>query len=450
MSAERTLADRRREKPPTRVVRVDVVNGPDMGRSRELPTDDPLAVGSADGNALVLSDRKVSRYHLELAATEGGVRVTDLGSLNGTWIGLVRVQQAIVPAGTRLALGDTLLEVRDASVPDAGGEGTAPVIPGFVAHGRAMRRIAIELARLGPSMVSVLVQGETGTGKEVVARALHGLSPRRDRPFVVVDCGSLPATLVASELFGHERGAFTGADRKRAGAFERGHGGTVFLDEIGELPLAVQPALLGVLERRQFRTVGGDREIDVDVRVVAATHRDLRAAVNLGTFRADLYYRLAVARVVVPPLRERPEDVEPLVLRFAREVLGQSAELPFSEETMEALRRHPWAGNVRELRNVVESALAMGRVQLEDDVPAAAQPSPSAATSSAVDASAAAISGATLGPYADARAQAVERFERDYLVALTTRFGANASQAARFAGMDRNYLVSLLRKHGLR
>ena len=203
-----------------------------------------------------------------------------------------------------------------------------------------MQEIGRTVERLAQSNVSVLIQGETGTGKELVARAIHDLSARAKRPFIVVDPGALPATLIASQLFGHERGAFTGAEKRQEGAFELAHGGSIFLDEIGELPLAVQPALLGVLERRSFRRLGGKEDIQVDVRVIAATHRDLRAEANQGTFRADLYFRLAVARIEIPPLRERPEDIDPLVAHFAAEITGAPGFL-FSEATMSALRGAP-------------------------------------------------------------------------------------------------------------
>jgi DNA-binding NtrC family response regulator len=203
--------------------------------------------------------------------------------------------------------------------------------------------------------------GESGTGKELFARAVHEHSKRADGPFVVVDCASLTPTLVASELFGHEKGAFTGADRRHQGAFERADGGTIFLDEIGELPEQLQPNLLGVLERRRFRRLGGRDEIEVDVRVVSATNRDLRAEVNAGTFRLDLYYRLAVVRFAVPSLRERPEDIPILIEHFLREA-GETA--PMGEvvppAVMAGLQRHHWPGNVRELRNYVEATVAMG------------------------------------------------------------------------------------------
>jgi len=302
-----------------------------------------------------------------------------------------------------------------------------------VAASPSMHEISCAVERLGGSNVSVLVQGETGTGKELIARAIHEAGPRAKGPFVVVDAGALPATLIASQLFGHERGAFTGAEKRQEGAFELAHGGSIFLDEIGELPLAVQPALLGVLERRSFRRLGGKEDIQVDVRVISATHRDLRAEANQGTFRADLYFRLAVARIEIPPLRERPEDIEPLVEHFAREITGAPG-LPFSEATMAALRAHRWSGNVRELRNVVESALAMGTVSLDG----LASVAPDTARSGAIV------------PYRAARAEALAAFERRYLRSLIEATGGNASAAARAASMDRPYLLSLLRRHGLR
>ena len=427
---------------------VELVEGPDVGLRYECAEARPLTLGAADDNDVVLRDPQASRYHLELSRTPEGVHVQDLGSLNGTWFAGARVHSAVVTPGplARLRLGQSVLRVLDGAVLDdaagASNRGAAvPAIEGLVYVGGAMTEVAAAVHRLGASRVTCLIRGETGTGKEVVARAIHRLGVRADGPFEVVDCGSLPATLVASEFFGHERGAFTGADRQRIGAFERAHGGTVFLDEIGELPLAVQPALLGVLERRQFKRLGGETPIDVDVRVICATHRDLRRAVNDGSFRADLYYRLAVGRLMLPALRERVEDIEPLVAAFVRELTGEPGATVFGPATLEALRKHPWKGNVRELRNVVESALALGRVHLArtDDGEARAPLGEAALSSS---------EGAL--PYRDARQAMIERFERSYLEPLIERCEGNASKAAREADMDRNYLVSLLRKHGLR
>jgi DNA-binding NtrC family response regulator len=296
-----------------------------------------------------------------------------------------------------------------------------------------MRRVVSTIEKLGPTMVSVLIEGETGTGKEVIASAMHAKSPRANKPFVIVDCGSLPPTLIASELFGHERGAFTGANRRHTGAFERASGGTLFLDEIGELPLDVQPTLLGVLERRRFRRVGGEQELDTDVRVLSATHRDLRASANTGRFRADLYFRLAVSRIVIPPLRERPEDLPALVAHFAEQLTGRSDSPGLDPRFLASLSAQHWGGNVRELRNLVENAIALGTDQLPED-PATTSP-----TSALFD-----------GSYRDARARAVSDFERSYLTQLIQSCNGNASEAARRAQMDRAYLLSLLKRHGLR
>ena len=420
---------------PVRLVhklRVAVVAGADAGTTCAPDDGARLAVGTAEDNALVVRDPAVSRYHLELSRTPAGVEVIDLGSRNGTWVGNVRVQRAIVAAGTQLRIGDTTLAVEDAGSSVAPPPADVPRTADLVGESEAIREVARLVHKLARVDSSVLIQGETGTGKEVVARAIHEASPRRDKELVIVDCGSLPASLIASILFGHEKGAFTGADQRRAGAFERADGGTVLLDEIGELPLDVQPALLGVLERRAFTRVGGSQPVSVDVRVLAATHRDLRAEVNAGRFRADLYYRLAVAKVFLPPLRERPEDIEPLVAHFVQRLTGV-AELGPLAPAMDALRAHPWSGNIRELRNVVEAALVMGELDLGGGAPARV-----------------AAPAGELPSYRDARATALARFEAEYLKTLIERADGNASEAARLARMDRPYLLTLLRKHALR
>ena len=296
-----------------------------------------------------------------------------------------------------------------------------------------MRALRSKVERAAAVSTTVLLQGESGTGKELIARELHERGERASGPFVIVDCGALSPELVASELFGHERGAFTGAETTHIGAFERADGGTILLDEVGELPPQLQSALLGALERRRFRRVGGSREISVDVRVLAATHRDLPATVRAGAFRLDLLYRLSTIRMTAPSLRARPEDLEPLIDHFANGVRPhQLAE----EAVMESLRSYGWPGNVRELRNLVEATIAMGELP------------PLVETSGAT--------GATFalpGPdhdYAGARALVLEQFERHYLALLLAGTDGNVSAAARHARMDRSHLTELLQRHQLR
>ena len=298
---------------------------------------------------------------------------------------------------------------------------------GLVGDAAAMRALFALCEQAAGADSTVLVEGESGTGKEVLAEALHRASPRAERPFVVVDCGALAANLVESELFGHEKGAFTGADRARAGALEEANGGTLFLDEIGELPLEQQVKLLRALEARQVRRVGAARTKPIDVRIIAATHRRLDRLVAGGQFRADLYYRLAVIKVHVPALRDRAEDILPLARRFLAELkpsLDPSALL--SDTVSSALVAHPWPGNVRELRNVVQRLVLVG--ELATDVRAPMAPP----------------------EYEAARRQALDDFERDYCRAILAHAGGNVSRAAAAAGLSRQMLHRLLRKHDLR
>jgi DNA-binding NtrC family response regulator len=414
-------------------LRVEVIDGPDRGA--HAVGSDALSVGTAKDNALVLGDFTVSRYHLEATPHPGGVLVVDLGSTNGTYIGAVRVERAIVPPGTAITLGGTTIRFDDAVKRTLATAGEVHQHAGMIARSPQLLKLFTDIERVAATPTSVLIVGESGTGKERVAEALHTRSGRANEPLVTIDCGALSSALLASELFGHERGAFTGADRTHVGAFERARGGTVFLDEIGELPAADQVSLLGVLERRRFRRVGGSQDVEVEARVIAATNRDLRAEVNNGRFRHDLYHRLAVVVLRLPPLRERREDILPLVEHFARE-LGSTGSLEsvFGAETLARWQRHPWPGNVRELRNAVEAALVVG---------------PGAYSEHAMsDASLA--GGGPLLPYKDARAVIVREFERDYLTRLLGDANGNVSQAARAARMDRSHLIDLLHRHGLK
>lgn len=425
-------------KPVTvRSLEVVVTEGPDAGKRATAP-EDRLTVGTTRSNHLVLTDPTVSRFHLELIAGDNGVRVQDLGSRNGTWLSGVALEKARVPIGTVLEIGRTKIELLDAAQKTIASH-RAPVLHGLLGATPQMRRLMATLERAAPTAIAVLIAGESGTGKELVARALHDQSDRAAKPFVVVDCGALTPSLVASALFGHERGSFTGAEKRHIGAFERADGGTVFLDEVGELPLELQPQLLGVLERKRFLRIGSDRELTVDVRIVSATNRDLRREVNRGTFREDLYYRLSAVNIDVPPLRHRVADLPLLIEHFMREA-GSNAPLEqlFPAAVLDQLARHHWPGNVRELRNFVEATVVMGEfpsMRRGDDV----APGSFEFGESVLQMT-----------YGNARAAVLDAFERHYLAHLVGTTQGNVSSAARIASMDRSYLIKLLQKHGLK
>ena len=422
-------------RPGVQVVatlRVEVVEGPD--KAAHVVGGDVVSVGTARDNTLPIGDFTVSRYHLEVAARSNGIVVADLGSTNGTYIGAVRIERAIVPPGTLVRLGGTTIRFDDAirRTVTAPEHADPAATFGMIARSPTMLRLFVDIDRVAPATTSVLIVGESGTGKERVAEALHARSGRAGEPLVTIDCGALPSALLASELFGHERGSFTGADRMHPGAFERAGSGTVFLDEIGELPAADQASLLGVLERRRFRRVGGTTELECGARIIAATNRDLRAEVNTGRFRHDLYHRLAVVVLRLSPLRERREDILPIVEHFARELGADgSAEQVFGAETLARWQRHPWPGNIRELRNSVEAALIVG---------AGDHFEPAAETPEA----------GPLPIYKEARATLLHDFELGYLQRLMVVAGGNVSQAARLAKMDRSLLIDLLHRHGLK
>ncbi|MBW2734807.1 MAG: sigma 54-interacting transcriptional regulator [Deltaproteobacteria bacterium] len=345
---------------------IRVLSGADTGKSMQLERGS-LLVGSATSNDMVLTDSKVSRAHLELRVLDKGLEVRDLGSRNGIYIGKVRMPECIVRESTVLRLGSTelLLEQADEEVSI---DDKKERLGDLVGASLPMRRLFGLIERIAPADVGVLIEGETGTGKELVAQEIHRLSGKPGKNPIVVDCGALPSGLVESELFGHERGAFTGAVTSREGAFALADGSTLFLDEIGELPTETQPKLLRVLESMRFRPVGGSKERSVSVRVVAATSRDLSDEVAKGRFRSDLFYRLAVVRLRLPPLRERMDDLPQLVKTLARRIAGQEVVIP--DVVMEKLRAYPWHGNIRELRNTLHQALALrtdGILELPED-----------------------------------------------------------------------------------
>ncbi|HSD90753.1 MAG TPA: sigma 54-interacting transcriptional regulator, partial [Kofleriaceae bacterium] len=332
--------------------RLRVIVGPDVGASFET-RGERTVLGSHESADLVLTDPTVSRFHCELVVEEGRVLVRDLGSRNGTLIDGVTVLAGYLTPGCVITVGRTQIHVE-------AGENVVRLqlsdrqrFGGLVGSSRAMSALFATLERAAACDSTVLLQGETGTGKDVAAGSIHQESARRDGPFVVVDCGSIAPNLIESELFGHVRGSFTGATTDHAGALEAANGGTLFLDEIGEIPIDLQPKLLRVLERREVKRIGGTEVCSVDVRIIAATNRNLRAEVNAGRFRADLYYRLAVLDIQLPPLRERDEDLAVLVGHML-ELLGATDDpraAPLrSPELLATLAQHPWPGNVRELR----------------------------------------------------------------------------------------------------
>ncbi|MBS2027204.1 MAG: sigma 54-interacting transcriptional regulator [Deltaproteobacteria bacterium] len=321
---------------------------------RQLKFDaDEISLGKDEENQVVLDDRFVSSFHARITRTGRGFWLRDLGSTNGTFVNGSRVREVEVEPGSAVRLGETelVLELPGPAVGDG-------VFQGMVGRDPSMQQLFDLIDRVAPAGVSVTVFGETGTGKELVARAIHARSGRRDRPFVPVNCSAIARELIESELFGHEKGAFTGADRQRIGAFEEAHGGTIFLDEIGELPLELQAKLLRTLENGEIKRVGSSKPITVDVRVVAATHRDLLARSRKGEFREDLYYRLCVFPLTLPPLRRRQTDLA-LLTDFFVGKFSSGARVEVTAAARQKLASHPFPGNIRELRNVIHRGLLL-------------------------------------------------------------------------------------------
>jgi DNA-binding NtrC family response regulator len=415
-----------------------VIDGPDRGRACRL-ADTDVVVGTDPAADLTLSDDRVSARHATVRVDGSRFVVRDLGSTNGTWFEGSRVSDVTVPAGSTLLIGRSALRVEPEAQPLDVPPSQARRFGELVGESLAMREVFAVLERVAAADATLLVEGETGTGKELVARAVHDASPRRRGPFVAVDCGALPEGLLESELFGHVRGAFTGAAQPRAGMLVRADGGTLFLDELGRISATVQARLLRVLEERVVRPLGGDSERSIDVRVIAASRDDLDAEVAAGRFRADLMYRLAVVRIAIPPLRTRREDI-PLLVRELLRRRGFADEPP-SGPGLDRLLAHGWSGNVRELRNVLDRALALApAAQRFADLPIRVDGGPLAGDGLAVR---------TDLPYAEAKAVMLHELERRYLADVLAREAGNLSAASRTSGIDRKHLRTLARKHGL-
>ena len=439
MNVQRITSQIERQAAGSRPCCLRVIRGPDAGHEVVIPPVG-LVIGADPAAHVVLADPAVSGRHLSVVPRPQGFEVTDLGSRNGTFLDGIALTSATVPLGSVLLVGTSLVQLLPGEERIAIEPSAADSFGGLHGTSPLMRAAFALLERAATSDASVLLTGESGTGKELAARAVHDHSRRSQGPFVVFDCGAATETLVESDLFGHLRGAFTGAVAERPGAFARAHQGTLFLDEIGDLPITLQPKLLRLLETGAVTPLGGSRSERYDVRVVAATHRDLWEETARGTFRADLYYRLAVVEVQLPPLRRRPEEIPALVRLFLRR--HGVREDGVAGPNLDALLAYSWPGNVRELRNVVARAAALARPGASfGDMPillrgpaAAAEPT---------------VLGRADRPYHDAKAEVLARFEHDYLRDLLARHGGNLSEAARRAGLERKYLYRLLDKHAL-
>lgn len=429
-----------------RRARLACLNGKEQGNSW-LMEREVIHIGSLDTGDVVLTDSTVSRRHAEISRTPDGFILRDLGSTNGTFVGPVRVKEVFLAPDTHFRVGrselvftpiDEVIEVEPSQ---------AERFEGLVGQSVVMRELFNILERIAPTDLTVLISGETGTGKELASRAVHERSRRKGKAFVVFDCGAAPANLIESELFGHERGAYTGAVESRAGVFEQADGGTIFLDEIGELPKALQPKLLRVLEQREVRRLGASKSKAIDVRVVVATNRDLRLEIEAGRFRADLFYRLAVVELKLPPLRERMSDL----LLLEEHLLTHAPHNPgvqyISTEVEAIFQSYHWPGNVRELKNVIERALPFCdgpevRISALPDALRGATKHPLAIPTKVIapnhDASVS---------FKDAKDSIIDAFERQYLVDLLEQHGGNVSRAARTADMDRKSITRLMKKH---
>ncbi|MEM9491364.1 MAG: sigma 54-interacting transcriptional regulator [Myxococcota bacterium] len=432
-----------------------------------------IHIGAMDDNDIVIADDTVSRHHCRIVQEDTGYVLIDARSTNGTFINGVRIREAFLHPGCTIAVGQTQIRfnARDEEVeilPSANDQ------CGFLIGGNArMREIYAIIEKIAPTATTVIIEGETGTGKEVVAQTIHSLSPRKDKDLIVFDCGAVPPNLIESELFGHEKGSFTGAVMTRQGLFEMSDGGTLFLDELGELPLDLQPKLLRALEQREVRRVGSSKPIKVDVRIIAATNRNLEKEVREGRFRQDLYYRLSVVKLDLPPLRERSDDVPRLSRHFLdsgqynRGPDGTQRVRGVAQSAMKALTSYHWPGNIRELVNVIERAVSfcdgelieiqdlpdyvrnigssgpLGRPSTEVSPTVPAPPSLSAPPKPPSEFADDGVS------FKDAKEKWVSSFERDYIISLLKRHKGNISHAAREADIDRKYFRKLMKKYDI-
>ncbi|MBU51216.1 MAG: AAA family ATPase [Deltaproteobacteria bacterium] len=463
------LTSTRRSTEDTSLI---VVDGPEEGKRLHLDKE-LIRIGRAEWCDLILTaDPWVSNVHCEIWLEEEGLRIRDLVSRNGIRVNGLQVFDAFLPPGAKLEIGQSTIELRshnqkrEIEVHYADESGT------LIGRSQGMRKIFSMLSRLKKSDISVSLQGETGTGKTSVARALHLQSERKDGPFVVVNCGALPANLIEAALFGHEKGAFTGADRRHLGFFQQANGGTLFFDEVAELPLSLQPKLLDVLERRVIRRLGDDKEIPVDFRLITATHRDLRKLSKEGSFREDLFFRISVVELEIPPLRDRREDI-PLLTEGLLKETAQENTYTLTKGAMDRLQSFIWPGNVRQLRNTLEGAVALldgktidvedlnlpenGSTGDTDTAPPIRRTSPSPPKTQPTDNTFHAPSiehAKSLLPLKDHEPplqlkEVLKETERFLIMKAMEETDGHAPEAARLLGLSESWLYSRLRLYGM-
>ncbi len=454
---------------PVQKVILTIIDGPDKGTAGTF--EKPVIRLGADPLAdIVLSDPTVSRSHAEVRRRGEEFELVDLESTNGTFIDGISVGRVAVTAGQIFQVGRTQVRLtcHTEQVPIEVTDSTR--YGNIVGQSAALREIFSIMDRVAPSDLSVVIEGETGTGKELIAQAIHEQSQRKSKPFVVFDCSAFPATLLESELFGHEKGAFSGAMNRHRGVFERADGGTIFFDELGEMDIEFQAKFLRVLETGEVRRVGGEKTFNVDVRVVAATNRNLEELVEEKKFRRDLFYRLAKVRFNLPALRDRKEDVPVLAEHFLDALVTSGHKPIITEDGMRTLQAYAWPGNIRQLRNVIEKAVAMcsdgsitaeylgGELGMQDIRPGAGGSSaapgvstvaPRASANHAVVMTPLYEESGDLVPFRDAKESIIDDFERQYLEKLIEKNKGNISAAAREASVDRRHLYRLLKKHDL-
>ena len=433
-----------------RKCQLTVIEGPMRGNKITL-NKNRMAIGKRENNDFILTDKTVSRNHLEIEYSSDSFLLRDLDSTNGTYLNGSRVKEAYLTPGDTIKVGNTTLEFNAFDEKVKIEPSQSEIFGELVGKSRKMRQIFSILEKISPTQATVIIEGETGTGKDLVARAIHHHSARKAQPFVVFDCSAVAPNLIESELFGHERGAFTGAVKSRRGAFEAGIGGSIFLDEIGELTLDLQPKLLRALEQREIKRVGSNAAAKIDVRVICATNRNLRKEISETRFREDLYYRLSVVKINLPPLRDRPEDIDFMIEHFLKSAPynklpdGALKVTKINDEAIKLLHRYQWPGNVRELHNVIERAVSfvegqeITRSHL-DFIFSELEHGEERTERMPVD---------TDVPFKDAKQQIVESFEKEYLAELLQRHNHNLSKASREAKIDRKHLRNLLKKYNI-